>query len=318
MQQQFEAGKLGMWLFLATEVLLFAGLFCAYTVYRFNNPEVFKFASQFLNTTWGAINTMVLLASSFTAAMAVRAAQLRNRQQLVAMLAATILGACGFLVIKYIEYSHKISLGINWGKQFHYYEHTTQELPADSKVDIVTRPPTVSVEAMEQALGAGSRTSLAAPARSPQGLTQAALSGHLNPSEHLRPHEKSHDKDDSGYAEAEHGAAAAHGEPTHGTASPAGGEHGDTPAPVDPEKVKNLHLYFSVYYCLTGLHGIHVLAGIVALTWVLIGALKGRFDENYFTPVDLVGLYWHLVDLIWIYLFPWSTWFGFSCSRCCT
>ena len=91
-KQQFEAGKLGMWLFLATEFLLFGGLFCAYAVYRGNNPEMFEWGSQFLDTKWGAINTVVLILSSLTMALAVSAAQLGRKRALIALLSATFLG----------------------------------------------------------------------------------------------------------------------------------------------------------------------------------------------------------------------------------
>ena len=99
--QQFEAGKLGMWLFLATEVLLFGGLFVGYSVWRGNHPELFKFGSEFLNTTMGAINTVVLIASSFTMAYAVTCAQRGNQKGLILGLILTLAGACGFLGIKY-------------------------------------------------------------------------------------------------------------------------------------------------------------------------------------------------------------------------
>ena len=81
-KQQFESGKLGMWLFLATEVLMFGGLFCAYAIYRGNHPEIFAYGSQFLDVRWGAINTIVLIGSSFTMALAVRAAQLGQHRSL--------------------------------------------------------------------------------------------------------------------------------------------------------------------------------------------------------------------------------------------
>ena len=70
------------------------------------------------------------------------------------------------------------------------------------------------------------------------------------------------------------------------------------------ERPRNVHVFFSIYFCLTGLHGIHVLAGMIMLAWLFWGGLKGKYNKDYFTPVDLGGLYWHLVDLVWIYLFP--------------
>ena len=106
-EQQMESGKLGMWVFLATEILMFGGLFCAYAVYRSNNPDVYLFAHQVLDTNWGAINTAVLLASSFTMAWGVRAAQLGQKTLLVTLLILTMLGGMGFMAIKTVEYESK-------------------------------------------------------------------------------------------------------------------------------------------------------------------------------------------------------------------
>ena len=111
-EQQYDSGKLGMWLFLVTEVLFFSGMFCAYALYRNRNPEVFEFCSSFLNEKLGAINTGVLLFSSLTMAWAVRAAQLRQHKLLVGMLAATLGCAAIFLGVKAVEYSHKWELGL--------------------------------------------------------------------------------------------------------------------------------------------------------------------------------------------------------------
>jgi cytochrome c oxidase subunit 3 len=202
-----------MWVFLLTEVLLFGGLFCAYAVYRANHPEVFVWAHQFLDKTLGAVNTVILIASSFTMALAVRAAQRDRRQQLVVLLVLTLGGACGFLGVKYVEYKHKWEAGLLWAKQFHPVSH------AETESATHTRDP---------------------------GHAQTALAN----------------------------------------------------------QPRNAGIFFSIYFMMTGLHGLHVLAGMAAITWVLVRALRGDFSSAYFGPVDFVGLYWHLVDLIWIYLFP--------------
>src|SRR5215207_9280244 len=106
-EQQYNSAKIGMWVFLATELLMFGGLFCAYSVYRHNHPEVFEYAHQYLDKTWGAINTVVLITSSLTMAWGVRAAQLGQRKILVGCLIATLIGGAAFMVIKTIEYEHK-------------------------------------------------------------------------------------------------------------------------------------------------------------------------------------------------------------------
>jgi cytochrome c oxidase subunit 3 len=120
MRQQFEAGKLGMWLFLATEVLLFGGLFCAYFILRTNRPELFEFGHHALDKLLGAANTVVLLVSSLTMALGVRAAQLGKKDHLRLLLALTFLCGGGFMTIKYFEYSAKIEHGYLLGSRFDY------------------------------------------------------------------------------------------------------------------------------------------------------------------------------------------------------
>lgn len=194
-EQQLESGKMGMWLFLATEVLIFGGLFCAYVVYRNLHPEVFINAHHFLDKSMGAINTIVLLFSSLTVALSIRAAQLNKQKELQLWLVVTILCAGAFLVVKYIEYSHKFHVGLLPGPYF------TAESP------LIPNP--------DQA-----------------------------------------------------------------------------------------HIFFGIYFLMTGLHGIHVVIGMIVLSWCLYRSMKGEFGPHYYMPIELSGLYWHLVDLIWIFLFP--------------
>jgi cytochrome c oxidase subunit 3 len=242
-RQQSESGKLGMWLFLATEILLFGGLFCAYSVYRANHPEIFIYAHRYLDKTLGAINTAVLICSSFTVAWAVRCAQRGKNRAVVVLLALTILCAFTFLGIKAVEYEHKWKEGLLWGK--HYRPHAEQ----------VDKAPASAAEA--------------APAAAPKVNSEETSTIALAP------------------------------------AGP-GGLAGKA-APVDEHteaEPKNVQTFFSVYFAMTGLHGVHVIAGMVLLGIMLLRARRGEFGPDYFAPVDLAGLYWHLVDLIWIYLFP--------------
>src|SRR5579872_2216110 len=116
--QQFDASKLGMWIFIATEILMFGGLFCAYSIWRGLEPDIFDQAHHFLNKIMGATNTVVLLFSSLTAALAVRSAQVGKRNLTSIYLVVTILCAAAFLVVKYFEYSHKIHLGLLPGHCF--------------------------------------------------------------------------------------------------------------------------------------------------------------------------------------------------------
>jgi cytochrome c oxidase subunit 3 len=191
-EQQRESAKLGMWVFLLTEILLFGGLFVAYGIFRAWNPEMFLNAHKALDVTLGTINTMVLISSSLTMALSIHAMQLNRRSQTVMFLLLTLFFAATFLVIKYFEYSHKFELGQLPGK---FYTYT--------------------------------------------GIA--------------------------------------------GT---------------------NPHIFFSVYFAMTGLHGLHVIFGMIAIAWVLRRTLRREFSGVYYTPIEMVGLYWHLVDMIWIFLFP--------------
>jgi cytochrome c oxidase subunit 3 len=192
MDQQRESAKLGMWVFLVTELILFGGLFGFYTFYRAWNPDIFHNAHAALDIKAGTANTIVLILSSVTMAVAIRSLQLDRRKRAGALMIATILLAAVFMVIKYFEYSHKFHLGQLPGKYYHY----------------------------------------------------AGIEG------------------------------------------------------------TNPHVFFSVYFALTGLHGLHVLAGMGFLSWLVIRNFRGHFSSAYYTPVEMGGLYWHLVDMIWIFLFP--------------
>jgi cytochrome c oxidase subunit 3 len=198
--QQFDTAKLGMWVFLGQELLFFSGLFVAYGVYRSWYPEMFQAASHQLDKIMGGTNTIVLLFSSFTAAMAVRSSQLGKRKATGNFILITIVCACIFLVIKYFEYQHKFHAGLLPGRFFH-------------------------------------------------------------------PH-------------IDHLVA------------------GSPPLPA------NTGSFFSIYFMMTGVHGVHVIIGIGVLIWVWLRNNRGDFSKEFFTPVDIVALYWHLVDLVWIYLFP--------------
>ena len=138
LSQQFAVEKLGIWLFLATEVLMFGGLFCAYAFYRGLHPEIFLYGHQYLPTSWGAINTVVLLTSSLTMAWAVRAAQLNQRGVLKAMLIATFLGGVGFMVIKGIEYESKFSHDLGPGPDNVFYP-IPEGLAADERDKLVAQ-----------------------------------------------------------------------------------------------------------------------------------------------------------------------------------
>jgi len=286
MEQQYESGKLGMWLFLVTEVLLFGGLFCAYAVYRHNHPEIFAYAHQFLDKTLGGFNTIVLIFSSLTMAVAVRAAQLGQKRLLTGMLTATLVCAFVFMGVKYVEYQSKWKHGLLWGTN---YQQQTQMVDAEA----------APVEIVEDAAPAPSTdpdaTILPSAAAAPEGLIDdealEEMAGSGNGFKHGIERILAHGTEKDAEHEAEHDVehVADHGGGDHAA-------HGVEPA--------NVHLFFGIYFVMTGLHGIHVLAGIGVIVWLLIRSMRGEFGPDYFAPVDFTGLYWHVVDLVWIFLFP--------------
>jgi len=239
--QQYQSAKLGMWVFLMTEILFFGGLFVAYTVYRVNHPEVFVYGAHFLDRGLGALNTVVLILSSFTIAWAVRAAQLKQISLLRWLILATMACAFAFMGVKAVEYNSKWKHGLLWAAK---YSHHVEE--ADHDRPTAATDPAVSPDADPN------RSAIPPAAEGPAGLAKPA------------------------------------------------GETDDTVAEVEPENAK---VFFSIYFLMTGLHGIHVLAGIGAMIWLLKCLARGDFDGGHFTKVDMVALYWHVVDLVWIYLF---------------
>ena len=253
-QHQFDSGKLGIWLFLVTEILFFSGLFCAYAIYRALHPEVFEYAHYYLDTALGAVNTCVLILSSVTAAWAVRNAQLKQQRALVINIAITILCGFGFMGIKYVEYSHKIHDGLLPGEHYN---------PAQRVWELPQYQAKFGVSAQQAAAAAVAAAPGAADSVSAQGT----------------------------------------GTPVAGQAAAAPVKKLMGPAEFNVEP-RNVHRFFSIYFCMTGLHGIHVLVGIGIWVWLLIRARAGEFGPDYFGPVDYAALYWHIVDLIWIFLFP--------------
>ncbi|NJD68147.1 MAG: cytochrome oxidase subunit III [Candidatus Methylomirabilota bacterium] len=190
--QQHEASRLGMWIFLATEILFFGGMFTGYALYRSLYPAAFADASRTLEIVLGATNTMVLIGSSLTMAMAVHAAQVGRRKALTGFLLATIGLGLAFLAIKGIEYAHKFEHHLVPGSAFIYTDRF-----------------------------------------GPQA-----------------------------------------------------------------------QLFFSFYFVMTGMHALHMVIGVCLLAALVAKSLRNRFSSAYYTPVELIGLYWHFVDIIWIFLFP--------------
>ena len=293
--QQFSTGKLGMWVFLATEILMFGGLFAAYGMYRGNHPEIYLYAHHYLDTTLGAINTVILLASSFTVAWGVRAAQKGQRNLLVVMFLLTLLGGLGFMGIKAIEYGDKFRVHLGPGPSNLFYDAAQNPLFADA--DDPHAAQRHAIRQLEEYYGI--REPAAAAANPRFTLIQNANDANDEPVGRslIRP---------------------------PGEAQPGLSEAGRADGPFDPRAVPDLtpadidwtwealpsteqgrtHMFFQIYYMMTGLHAVHVIIGLGLISWVAVRAYLNHFGPAYYTPVDLVGLYWHLVDLIWIFLFP--------------
>jgi len=191
--QQKDAASLGMWIFLVTEILFFGGLFLAYTIYRWENARSFAHASLHMDIALGTINTVVLICSSLTMAMAVHSAATGKKRLLIGFLIATMLLGGAFLGIKAVEYTDHIRHHLFPGPGFHY------TVPADARA---------------------------------------------------------------------------------------------------------AEMFFSLYFAMTGLHALHMVVGLGLLTTLLVMARRGRFSPEYHTPVEISGLYWHFVDIVWIFLFP--------------
>lgn len=197
-EQQQEAATLGMWSFLITEILFFGGLILAYTIFRNKYPLAFVAGSHELDVTLGGINTVILIVSSFTMAMAVHYGQLGKRKMLTWCLLATLLFGGLFLGVKVYEYADKIEHHHVPGMDFQY--------------------------------------------------------------------------------------------------------HGPFADEVNP---RNVELYFFLYFAMTGVHAVHMIAGAgVLVFWLIPAAWKGKFSRQYYAPIEMFGLYWHFVDIVWIFLYP--------------
>jgi cytochrome c oxidase subunit 3 len=192
MEQQQEAATLGMWVFLVTEIMFFGGLFMAYLLYRVWYPEAWSEGSEELDIVLGGLNTVVLISSSLTMAMAVRSAQTGRQRATVRWLLITMVFGLTFLVVKFFEYKHKYELNHIPGANFSF------DSPHEAQVEI----------------------------------------------------------------------------------------------------------FLSLYFAMTGLHALHMIIGIVLLSIIAWMAAKRRFSPEWYTPVEMSGLYWHFVDIVWIFLFP--------------
>ena len=208
LDQQRDANALGMWLFLGSEILFFGAVFTAYAVMRSLQPTGFTLACRQLNSTIGGINTAVLLTSSLSMALAVWAAQTKNRKVLQVCLALTILFGLSFIAIKGYEWHHEYVEGLVPGESF------------------------------------GKRPD---------------------------------------------------GEPPR---------YNDIDSPLTLEAKKGMQMFFIFYFTITGIHALHMLVGIgvLGIQWVM--SMRSNFGIDDYGPIEVAGLYWHFVDVVWIFVFP--------------
>ena len=336
-EQQFDSGKLGIWLFLVTEILFFSGMFCAYAIFRMLRPDVFEGCSQFLNTKLGAINTGVLLFSSLTMAWAVRCSQVKQNRGLVGMLAATLSCAMIFLGVKAIEYSHKWEMGLLPAGLYFYdpanphpESHTNYLfyicLPfmillggvvAWLIASLVKKntfhlkcamPLSVAAACFFVGIGLGMVLESGDSEHSSEVVATATVESETSliaNSDDIALERLADDAANSG-AKSELNARMQQLETAGSSIVQDGEEISGAIVSVEENVMtqRKAGVFFSIYYCMTGVHAIHILVGIGFLVWLLIRAVREDFNPQYFGPVDYVGLYWHLVDLIWIYLFP--------------
>ncbi len=383
MEQQHEAGKLGMWLFLGTEVLLFGGLFCAYAVFRANHPALFAWGEQFLDEKLGAANTAILLISSMTIAMAITYIQRGHRRMAMAAVAVTFICGAMFMAIKSVEYQHKFHDKLLWGTGFYEMPEgghgggaALAAVPAGvgdaakgrAGWDSTCRSCHGAIGEGVDGQGIDLRSSVFTQGLDDEGLLAFIKKGRLpnapdsatgilmppkggNPLlkdqdlrdivAHLRTLETpiaggAGDTAEDGEAAPAEGGEAAPAEPAAAvaetpTAAAKGtwlprssipnapeGPPGITDrliddveytvhrpvAQFDPNRPANAHLFFGIYFLMTGLHGIHVIAGMLVMLWLLWRLGRGDFGPRYYAPVECGALYWHIVDVIWIFLFP--------------
>ena len=221
--QQREVATLGMWAFLATEVLFFGGMFVAYSVYRIRWPEAFRQGSLDLKWYLGGINTAVLLVSSFFMALAVHASQKGDNRKIAQCLLATIALALVFLGIKATEYYLEFDEGLVPGRLF------KAEPPAESQVSGFTRMFT--------------------------GMERWTAERLHHPVEHNR-------------------------------------------------RPEHEQLFMCFYFIMTAIHATHMLIGIGLMAWLILLARRNTFSADWHNPVEVIGLYWHFVDTVWVFLFP--------------
>jgi len=261
MKQQEESVSIGMWLFLAQEIMFFGGLFTSYLVFRWRFPMAFAAGSNHLDAFLGGANTLVLIVSSLTMALTVYYARLGNRNMQVILILLTMFFGSIFLGIKGIEYTEKYNDGIVPVAGL----NRKVKAPAESEHAPAAEKPCWEVTHGEEHEYINPRgefqwadCSLAKMAQDKGFLTESERNGYLN-----------------------------------------------SAGQIDANKFRDkVSIFFWLYFAMTGLHALHMIVGLGLMLWLLYKAFRGTFGPDYYMPVEMSGLYWHFVDIVWIFLFP--------------
>lgn len=274
MEQQREAGSIGMWAFLVQEVMFFGGLFMAYLLFRYQYPMAFAAGSNHLDVKWGFINTLVLIASSLTMAMAVYFSQTGKQKLLCIFIVLTMIFGATFLGVKAIEYKDKYDNSIIpfevSGLKFKWNEE--QWLAAKKRGEAI--PPEVEAVLSRHDGGAhDAELRKGEPGESKTSLSEKNATLPIYTGDKDLIEKFASEKEKKLYE--------------------------------DPTLwERKVQLFYWIYFTMTGLHALHMVVGLGIMTWLLWTAYKGRYSPEYHSPVEISGLYWHFVDIVWIFLFP--------------
>jgi cytochrome c oxidase subunit III len=277
MKQQEESVSIAMWMFLVQEIMFFGGLFTVYLVFRSRFPIAFATGSNHLDVVMGFVNTLVLIVSSLTMALTVYFAQKNNRKMQVLMIVLTMLFGATFLGVKVVEYTDKYNHGLipvaGWNRK--------AKAPAggEHQQEKARLPGETTVLAAEAAPAGGHEEHVY---NNPRGEFQwnfgHELLDEIQKEEKATGHHILTDYERIGYF-------------SNGRFEPL----------MFQEKIRS---FYWIYFAMTGLHALHMIVGLMLMTWLLIKAWQGTFNAEYYSPVEMSGLYWHFVDIVWIFLFP--------------
>ena len=266
MGQQEESVSIGMWFFLVQEIMFFGGLFTAYLVFRSKYPMAFAAGSNHLDAFWGGLNTLVLIVSSLTMALTVYYAQKGNRNMQVILIVLTMIFGATFLGVKAIEYTDKYNHGL---------------------IPVAGLNKKVKAEVGAEHGGAAEKPCWEVDHNAP-------------PVEHPNPHGEFIWTDCSLAKMALDENILTASEKNQYLVR----DESNKPV-IDANKFRDkVRIFFFLYFVMTGLHALHMIVGLGLMTWLLWSAFKYKYNGDYYMPVEMSGLYWHFVDIVWIFLFP--------------